>query len=147
MKINSPSGLRKIFAQGADRIWQLKTQNLKIDNDTNKYRIAHRRIRNKLFDYPEFIKFHSDFILKIESNEGLLSIHIIDQNEEKIDTIKNKYKKRITPLYNSIYSNKKTKTEINKLIRTKVESFLNNEILLLQTTNSLLLKSILKIDN
>ena len=147
MEIKSSSDLRETFFQGVDRIWQLKTQNIKIEKDITKNRIARlRKIRKNLHDFPEFIKFHSELILKIESNKYLLSIHIIKQNEDKINSIKHNYERRITPLFRRIYSTKKTNVEIARTIRIKVDSFLNNEILLLQTTNNLLLKHILKID-
>jgi hypothetical protein len=159
MEIKSSSDLREIFFQGVDRIWQSRTQNIKKEKDTPENRSAFfknkyskedlarlRQIRKNLHNFPEFIKFHSEFILNIESNKYLLSIHIIKQNEDKIDSIKRNYQRRITPLFWRIYSTKKTKDEINRTIRIKVDTFLNNEILLLQTTNNLLLKHILKID-
>lgn len=150
MKINSTSSLNELFQEIQEDIWKLKRKNLKININTatrtTKEIINLKKIRKNLFNYPEFIKLHQDFISKIES-EFLLSVHIIQLNEDKISTIKRKYQRQITPLYFRVYGNKKTDTEIKRLIRTKTESFINNEILLLQTTNRLLEKSILKIDS
>jgi len=144
MKIETLQDLREEFLNGQENIWQIETQKIKMDNSQKSMKIR-KNIRKHILNYPEFIKFHLKLISHIESDKHLLSIHIFDRNVERICDIRETYRKKITPLYKRTYSNKISETEVKKIIRTKTESFINHEILILQATNSLISKFILNL--